>query len=164
MRILTSLCLALLLAASQATAAAETKPGDDAALRGVETGKVVFDINMGEPGKLALYLGVIRETIADLRRQDVEPDVILAFRGPSVKLISEDREQAELTDFEHLDRVAEQLADLQRAGARMEACSVAMRLSKVDSASLLDGIEPVGNTFVSLTGYHAQGYASIPIQ
>jgi hypothetical protein len=33
----------------------------------------------------------------------------------------------------------------------------------VDNTTLLDGIEPVGNTFVSLTGYQAQGYANIPI-
>jgi len=45
----------------------------------------------------------------------------------------------------------------------MESCSVATRLFKVDNASLLDGIKPVGNTFVSLTGYQAQGYANIPI-
>jgi len=164
MKIFTSLLITLLLAVSQAAAAAETKPGDNAALRGVEKGKVVFDINMGVPAKLNVYLGVIRETISDLRRQDVEPDVILAFRGPSVKLISEDREQLELTDYEQLDHIAERLADLQQAGARMEACSVAMRLTNIDPATLLDGIEPVGNTFVSLTGYHAQGYASIPIQ
>lgn len=32
-----------------------------------------------------------------------------------------------------------------------------------DNRSLLNGIKPVGNTFVSLTGYQAQGYANIPI-
>jgi intracellular sulfur oxidation DsrE/DsrF family protein len=45
----------------------------------------------------------------------------------------------------------------------MEACSVATRLFGVDNGTLLDGIKPVGNTFVSLTGYQAQGYANIPI-
>jgi len=89
--------------------------------------------------------------------------VILAFRGLSVRLISKDREAMDLTDFEYLDRVAAQLDDLRSQGVRMEACSVATRLFKVDNATLLDGIKPVGNTFVSLTGYQAQGYANIPI-
>ena len=150
------------LIAVQAVVAAP-KPDDADALHNVEQGKVLFDINMTDAKKMTLYLSVIRETVDDLRRQGVEPDVILAFRGLSVRLISKDREQMELTDFEHLDRIAEQLADLREQGVRMEACSVATRLFKVDNGSLLDGIKPVGNTFVSLTGYQAQGYANIPI-
>jgi len=142
---------------------AAEKPDDADALKGVKEGKVLFDVNVAEPKKMTLYLAVIRETVDDLRRQGVEPDVILAFRGLAVKLIDKDRESMELTDFEHLDKIAEQLADLQKEGVRMEACSVATRLFGVKNSELLDGIKPVGNTFVSLTGYHAQGYASIPI-
>ncbi len=153
--------LAVLLATQ--TLVAAPKPDDADALRGVTTGKVLFDINMADPKKMTLYLAVIRETVDDLKRQGVEPDVILAFRGLSVRLISKDREAMDLTDFEYLDRVAAQLDDLRSQGVRMEACSVATRLFKVDNATLLDGIKPVGNTFVSLTGYQAQGYANIPI-
>jgi len=152
----------LLLIASHALFA-QSKPDDADALRGVTTGKVIFDVNMADPKKMTLYLTVIRETVDDLKRQNVEPDVILAFRGLSVRLISKEREAMELEDFEHLDRIAEQLADLQSQGVRMEACSVATRLFQVDNGTLLDGIKPVGNTFVSLTGYQAQGYANIPI-
>lgn len=155
------LLLAALLVAQGAFAA--PKPDDADALRGVETGKVLFDVNMTDAKKMTLYLAVIRETVDDLKRQGVEPDVILAFRGLSVRLISKDRENMELTDFDHLDSIAEQLADLRQQGVRMEACSVATRLFKVDNGTLLDGIKPVGNTFVSLTGYQAQGYANIPI-
>lgn len=138
-------------------------PDDSAALAGVETGKVIFDINMAEPKKLTLYLMVIRETVDDLKRQGVKPDVILAFRGLSVRLISKDREGVELEDYLHYDKIAEQLKDLQEQGVRMESCSVATRLFGIDNNNLLDGIKPVGNTFVSLTGYQAQGYANIPI-
>jgi intracellular sulfur oxidation DsrE/DsrF family protein len=142
---------------------ASEKPDDSAALAGVERGKVVFDVNVKEPQKLNLYLPVIRETIGDLRRQGVEPDVILAFRGLSVRLISSNREAMELTEFDELDTIAAQLTELQKEGVRIEACSVATRLFGIDNGTLLEGIKPVGNTFVSLTGYHAQGYASIPI-
>ena len=78
-------------------------------------------------------------------------------------LISTDRAQMSLEDFEHLDTIANQLMDLREQGVRMEACSVATRLFGIDNATLLEGIKPVGNTFVSLTGYQAQGYANIPI-
>jgi intracellular sulfur oxidation DsrE/DsrF family protein len=151
------------LAVAGAPALAAEKPNDADALKGVSEGKVLFDVNMADPKKMTLYLAVIRETVEDLRRQGVKPDVILAFRGLSVNLINKDREAMDLTDFEHLDKIAAQLADLQRQGVRMEACSVATRLFGVDNKNLLEGIKPVGNTFVSLTGYQAQGYANIPI-
>lgn len=138
-------------------------PDDRDALKGVEKGKVIFDINMVEAKKMTLYLMVIDQTVEDLKRQGVKPDVVLAFRGKAVRLISEDREQMELIDFEHLDKIAAQLATLQKKGVRIEACSVATRLFKIDNDTLLKGIKPVGNTFVSLTGYQAQGYANIPI-
>ncbi len=155
------LLLSLLLLSGAASAA--EKPDDRDALAGVTQGKVVFDININEAKKLNLYLPVIRETVDDLRRQGVAPDVILAFRGKSVRLISSNRDEMELTEFDELDKIGPQLAELRAMGARIEACSVATRLFGVDNATLLDGIKPVGNTFVSLTGYHAQGYAAIPL-
>lgn len=162
-RTLIALCLAFAVGSPAHAAEAPAKPNDAHALQGVETGRVVFDINMGDPKKLALYLSVIRETYDDLVRQGVAPDFIFAFRGHSVALVSQDRERFELTQFDDLDQVASQLAEMQKLGVRMEACSVATRLFNVDNGTLLDGITPVGNTFVSLIGYQAQGYGTIPI-
>lgn len=163
MSILKPYFTALLLLVAATPAFAAEKPNDADALQGVTTGKVVFDVNMADAKKMTLYLSVIRETVDDLRRQNVTPDVILAFRGKSVLLVSKDRENIELDQFPAYDRIAEQLADLRGEGVRMEACSVATRLFGVKNSTLLDGIKPVGNTFVSLTGYQAQGYANIPI-
>lgn len=162
MKIMSKLVMTILLMATM-MAQASPKPDDSDALKGVEKGKVVFDINMVSAKKMTLYLMVIDETVDDLVRQGVEPDVVLAFRGLSVKLISKNRDSMELTDFDYLDKIASQIAGLQKKGVRVEACSVATRLFKVDNNGLLDGIKPVGNTFVSLTGYQAQGYANIPI-
>ena len=162
MKMIKSIMAVMLLMVSQGIFAADA-PDDSDALEGVKTGKVIFDINIAEPKKMPLYLMVIRQTVDDLKRQGVEPDVILAFRGLSVRFISKDREQVELEDHVHLDKIVKQLADLRAQGVRMEACSVATRLFGIDNKTLLEGIKPVGNTFVSLTGYQAQGYANIPI-
>ena len=140
------------------------KPADRAALEGVTAGKIVWDINMGDPRKLSLYLRVIQETYDDLVRQGVAPDMIFAFRGRSVLLISTEREETPLEQHVYLDEVAELLADLsKRPGVKMEACSVACRLFGVKAEKLLPGIQTVGNTFVSLIGYQAKGYGTIPI-
>ncbi len=144
--------------------AAETKPDDSRALAGVETGKVAWDINMGNPQKLSLYLKVMDETYEDLKRQGVEPEMVFTFRGPSLPLISSDHTDVPLDQEEHYDAIAKQIKALQaKPNVHMEACSVAARLLEVDPGTLLPGIDFVGNTFVSQIGYQSKGYASIPI-
>ncbi|WP_026340687.1 DsrE family protein [Thioalkalivibrio sp. ALJT] len=155
--------ISLFLALSFASLAAYAEPTDARALEGVDQGRVVFDLNNNDPELLALYLTVIRETHEDLTAQGVEPDMILAFRGRAVTMVSTDRERFELTEFDHLDAIEEHVAALKEKGVHMESCAVATRLFGVDHGELLPGIEPVRNTFVSLTGYQAQGYAVIPI-
>ncbi|MDM8560411.1 DsrE family protein [Candidatus Parabeggiatoa sp. HSG14] len=142
------------------------KLDDRDALQGVKKGKVLFDINIADkPNKLALYLTVIQQTHSDLVRQNVEPDIVLAFRGMAVKLINTQRSDKMALEYEaSLEDVASLIEDLQKKrGIKMEACGIAMRLFKMKKETLLPGIKAVGNTFVSIIGYHAQGYATIPI-
>jgi intracellular sulfur oxidation DsrE/DsrF family protein len=140
------------------------KPADTEALAGVSSGKIAWDINMASAEKLLLYLKVMDETYEDLKRQGVEPDMVLTFRGPSVRLITTDRADVPLDDEPHLDGIAEQLkAMLAKPSVRAEACSVATRLTGVDPETLLPDIEHVGNTLVSQIGYQAKGYAIIQI-
>jgi intracellular sulfur oxidation DsrE/DsrF family protein len=150
-----------------ATAAepALNSPLNDAdALQGVTVGKVVFDINMANPQTLPLYLKVIAQTHADLERQQVKPDLVLAFRGKAVQLVSTNHEALPMDQHPSLEEIATLIAELRKKpGIRMEVCGLATRLFGVDNTTILPGIKPVGNTFVSLTGYHAQGYAAIPI-
>lgn len=141
-------------------------PNDSDALEGVEIGKAVFDINIAgdNPQKLALYLSVIQETVTGLVEQNVKPDILLAFRGSAVQLITtQHAEDIALDVEEQLEQVAKQLETLANTGVRMEACSVATRLFGVSNDTLLPNIKPVANTFVSLIGYQAKGYAIIPI-
>ena len=138
---------------------------DENALNGVKIGKVLFDINIADnPNKLKLYLNVIRKTQIDLVRQNVKPDIVLAFRGKSVLLVSTKRNDDLDLDLEaDLDDVANIIKELQKLGIKMEACGIAMELFKMQPSHLISGIKAVGNTFISITGYHAQGYALIPI-
>lgn len=159
-----SLVTAVLALAFLPALALADKPGDAHALEGVTTGKIAWDINMADAKKMRLYLQVIDETYGDLERQGVAPDMILTFRGPSVRLITTDRSQVPAEQKAHYEAVAEQLEALMaKPEVRVEACSVATRLTGVDAAELLPGIEHVGNTFVSQIGYQAKGYAIIPI-
>jgi intracellular sulfur oxidation DsrE/DsrF family protein len=137
---------------------------DDAdALQGVTAGKAVFDVTIGDPAKLALYLSIIEETHEGLVKQGVKPDLVVAFRGPAILLVSKNRGKVPKNQQAKYDEVALLIKDLKDLGVKLEACSVAARMRKVSTASIYPEIKVVGNTFISLTGYQSRGYAYIPI-
>lgn len=147
-----------------ATSAIAEKPSDADALRDINEGKVVWDVTVGSPSKLLLMLKVIEETYDDLARQNVKPDMVFAFHGPVVKLISTQPLDLPLDEEEAHEEVLVQLQKLsQKPGIKMESCSIATRLLDVDNATIIPLVKPVGNTFVSLIGYQKKGYALIPI-
>ena len=107
---------------------------------------------------------VVEETHADLLRQGVAPDMVFAFRGPSVKLISSQSFDMTSEEQKAREEVINWIKKFtQKSNINMEACSVATRLLGVDNETIISEISPVGNTFVSLIGYQNKGYALIPL-
>jgi intracellular sulfur oxidation DsrE/DsrF family protein len=155
--------LILILIISSSLVYAE-KPLDADALQDISEGKVVWDVTIGNPIKLLLMLNVIEETYEDLLRQGVEPDMVFAFHGPVMKLITTEAPDLALDEEEAHEKILELLTSLsKKPGIKMESCSIAARLLNVDNDTIITEIKPVGNTFVSLIGYQKQGYALIPI-
>ncbi|TKB48175.1 hypothetical protein FCL40_13680 [Ferrimonas sediminicola] len=150
--------LSLILSLNLAPAQASERPLDSQALAGVTQGKALFDINLGELEKLPLYLQVIEMTYDGLVAQGVTPEFVIAFRGAAVQFI--DNSDATVPARQ---QIAAQIKQLHTKGIRLEACSIATELFGVDNGQLLPGITPVGNTFISLIGYQAQGYATVVI-
>jgi intracellular sulfur oxidation DsrE/DsrF family protein len=154
----------LLLLASSLVLSEELNDAD--ALKDLKVGKVVWDINVDNPTKLLLYLKVIQQTYDSLVKQHVTPDMVFAFRGEAVKLITVEHNHDHTALEQHNEKMdtVMLLMELQKQpGVKMEVCGVAMALFDIKKESILSGIKPVGNTFISLIGYHAQGYTAIPI-
>lgn len=149
----------VLLVPLSATAQGLT-PDVHRALSGLTTGKVVFDVNISSPDKMLLYLSVVQKTIATIRAQGVTPDVILAFRGGAVSVMSKD---SELNDEQEEKQLIDRVDQLVKAGAYLETCNIAAEIYTVDKKDIFPGIVLVGNTFASLTGYQNKGYALIPL-
>jgi intracellular sulfur oxidation DsrE/DsrF family protein len=115
---------------------------------------VIWDINATDAAKR--QMGVIARTYDDLLAAGAMPHIVFGLRGLAVTFIAQSHE-----DFGAL---AEPLrALLARDNVCMEVCGIAAANNGVDIAAVLDGIEPVNNTFVSLIGWQQQGYSLIPI-
>ncbi|OQY22502.1 MAG: hypothetical protein B6I37_07120 [Desulfobacteraceae bacterium 4572_35.2] len=140
--------------------ASNAAPDDHRALAGLTTGKVVFDVNISSPSTMLLYLNVVQKTIASLKAQGVTPDVILAFRGGAVSVMSKN---SELNNEEEENQLIQRVQELKKAGAYLETCNVAAEIYAIDKEDIFPGLVLVGNTFASLTGYQNKGYAMIPL-
>jgi len=136
---------------------------DRHALDGVKTGKALFDIAAGNPNAIVTAIDVIGETIDGLKRQGVEPVIVVAFRGPAVRFLISDSDHIPPEHAAAAMELSARIEQLALRGVRIEACGITARRMKIDSAKLIKGVQPVANTFNSLIGYQAKGYALISI-
>jgi intracellular sulfur oxidation DsrE/DsrF family protein len=129
-------------------------PKDREALKGLKTGKVIFDVRVPDKEKLTFHLELIKETFEGMREQGVQPLMIVTFRGPGVKFLARD---------EAADWNGSLITELKAMGVRFEVCAVAARIFKVDTGALIPDVVLVGNVLTSLIGYQNKGYALIPM-
>ena len=147
------LVAALLLLFSNALRAAES-PNDSDALQGLTRAKVIFDVRVPDIEKLIFNLALINETFDGMAAQGVKPTMVVAFRGPGVRLLTDPNMDADARDL---------FKSLKARGVRFEVCAVAMRTFKVDPSNLMAEVKLVANVFNSLIGYQTKGYALVAI-
>ena len=132
------------------------------ALKRVESAKVIFDVRIANPQSAALYLKLMHQTFQQLVAEKKKPVCVVSFMGPSVKLISKNRQGFASGDQKSLDQIAETISGMAKEGIRVEVCMFAANLLKVDPASILPEIKKVENGWISLIGYQARGYSLVP--
>ncbi len=159
-----TILLATLLLMPAGLQAAAPVIDDRAALASLKTGKGVFLVDIGDARKLNFYLKIIQGSYQSMQRQGVTPAFVLVYIGPSVKYLSTvpsaEVEQVAGDVLLDIEANVEALAAL---GVRQEVCAVATQVFGVDNDSLVSGLTPVGDGFISLIGYQAQGYHLVPV-
>jgi len=154
----------LISALFTATFAIAEQPNDAAALKGIDTGKVVWDVTLGKPSHLLLMMQVIDETYEDLVKQGVTPDMVFTYHDTALYLLSSQPIKLDEKEMEARDKLLTLIKAIsKKPGVTMESCSVASRILGIDNSTIIPEVTPVGNTFVSLIGYQQKGYSLIPI-
>ncbi len=156
---LLNLFVAILLLCSVSTASGEEYEG----ITSVKSAKIVFDERESNPKAAALHLKVVHQTYKDLAAMKKEPAIVIVFIGPSVKLISKNREGFSPEDQKSLDEIANTVSSMSKDGIKSEICLIAAKYYNVDPASVLPEIKRVGNGWISMTVYQARGYSLVPV-
>jgi intracellular sulfur oxidation DsrE/DsrF family protein len=130
------------------------QPDDRVALKGMKQAKAIFDVRLADLDKLLFNLALIKETHEGISNQKVKPQLMVTLRGPAVRLFTRDQAPEELKEL---------LNDLKQKGIRLEICSVATRVFKVDNRQLLPDVTLVGNVLTSQIAMQNKGYALITL-
>jgi intracellular sulfur oxidation DsrE/DsrF family protein len=156
---LLNLFVAILLLGSVSMASGEEYEG----ISDVKTAKIVFDERESNPKATALHLKVAYQAFKDLAAMKKNPAAVIVFSGPSVKLVSRNKEGFSPEDQKYLDEIAGTISSMSKDGIKSEICLIAVKYFEVDPASVLPEIKRVGNGWISLTAYQAQGYSLVPV-
>lgn len=142
------------------------KAGEYRALENVEQLRVVFDVSLSSPQGANNVFWAVRnlyqeKNVTALPKQ-AKPVVV--FRGPAVKLVSEDLTRWTEKDRELVRSFHETIETMRDEGVVFEICQYAMRKAGVNPDTVLKAVDQVGNGFVSIAGYQMQGYGVITLQ
>jgi intracellular sulfur oxidation DsrE/DsrF family protein len=154
-----NLFIAFMLLGSVPTVSAEETEG----IMNIKSVKMVFDERESNPHAAALHLKLVHQTYKDLAAMKKEPAIVVVFMGPSVKLVSKNREGFSQEDYKYLDEIANTVTAMSKDGIKSEICLAAVKYFKVDPASVLPEIKRVGNGWISSTVHQAQGYSLVPV-
>ena len=148
-----------------AMAAIPAMSGEYAALEGVKSVKTVFDVSQGSPQTANIVFWAVNNVNDDksVRALSEPPQVAVVFHGPAVKMISTDRNGFKESDNEALDKFANMIQQMKKDGVKFEVCDYALKVMGVDPKTVLPEVDHVGNGFISIAGYQAQGYSVITI-
>lgn len=155
----------LLFSVCMLFAAAGDVSGDEyMALKGLKSAKAVFDFRIGDPNSAAAHLKLIHQTYKDekIRAITDKPDFVIVYIGHSAKVVSKNREGYSPEEQKTLDQIAGLISEMSKDGIRMEICLFAAQSLGVDAASILPEVKHVGNGWISVIGFQANGYSLVP--
>jgi intracellular sulfur oxidation DsrE/DsrF family protein len=137
----------------------------DNALKDVKGIKVVFNVSPGNPAFANIVFWAVRNVYQDeaVSTLPEKPQVAVVFHGPVVKLLSSDRSGFDEKAAAEIDKFQATLQQMKKEGVRLEVCLYAAKVLGVDPATIMPEIDQVGNGFISVAGYQAQGYTVVTI-
>ena len=155
--------LTLFMAISLVCAVSTVSGEEYKSMKGIKSAKVVFDERESNPKNTAFHLTGVYQTYKEFAAMKKNPLFVVVFIGPSVKLISKNREGFSPEDLKSLDEIANTISVMAKDGINFEMCLVAAKFFNVDPASVLPEIKRVGNGWIPIIGYQAQGYSLVPV-
>lgn len=154
--------LLLLLFATCSVFAAAVQAAESVSANAGEA-RVYFDVSLDEPEQLAVRLGLIEKTRADLIAAGLTPRIVVGIRGKASNFFTRDEDYVLESDLAVKKNIHAQVVRFKAAGLRLEQCGLAADMQGIATTDFLPQLEVVGNGYVAMITYQGQGYAYVPM-
>lgn len=136
---------------------------NDKALKGLTKSSTYFDVTIGEPKPLLIRLQLIEKTFDQLVEAGVTPTFVIGIRGKASNFFTKGTNYVLDIDLPEKEQIAALVKKLKTLRISIEQCYIAAGFQDIDVADFLPEVQLVANGYVSMIGYHSQGYGFIPM-
>lgn len=145
------------------TAVAASNQDNGKALSGLQAAKVYFDVSLKDDNLLAFRMELLDKTITQMEDAGLEVSTVVGFRGGASRFITRDEHYVLEEEISNKKKIQQWVKQLSERGIVIEQCSIAADINDIPHEDFMEEVTVVGNGYISLVGYQAQGYSVVPM-
>ncbi len=134
-----------------------------AALEGLKTPKVYFDVSLKDDNLLVFRMELLDKTIKQMADAGLEVIGIMGFRGGASRFITRDDHYVLEEEINNKKKIQEWVREFSNSGLVVEQCAIAAEILDIPQEDFIPEVKVVANGYISLIGYQAQGYSVVPM-
>lgn len=160
------LCVMIVLAVlvtCSVSFSSQTSFDNNRSLNGITKAFVYFDISLKDDKLLVFRMGLLDKTIRMMQEEGLEVTTVIGFRGGASRFITKDDHYVLEEEVENKTKIQDWIKRFSSQGITIEQCAIAAEMNDIKVDDFLSEVNIVGNGYISLVGYQAQGYSVVPM-
>jgi intracellular sulfur oxidation DsrE/DsrF family protein len=145
------------------SAAAASNQDNGSALKGLKTARVYFDVSLKDDNLLVFRMELLDKTIKQMEDAGLEVSSVVGFRGGASRFITKDDHYVLEEEISNKKKIQEWVKQFSERGIVIEQCSIAADINDIPHNDFMEEVTVVGNGYISLVGYQAQGFSVVPM-
>src|SRR5210317_1587595 len=141
----------------------QTSLDNNLSLNGVTKAYVYFDISLKEDELLVFRMNLLDRTIREMNEAGLEVTTVIGFRGGASRFITKDDHYVLEEEVENKKKIQDWIKRFSSQGITVEQGAIAAEINDIPVDDFLSEVKLVGNGYISLIGYQAQGYSVVPM-
>ena len=141
----------------------QTSFDNNRSLNGITKAFVYFDISLKDDKLLVFRMGLLDKTIRMMQEEGLEVTTVIGFRGGASRFITKDDHYVLEEEVENKTKIQDWIKRFSSQGITIEQCAIAAEMNDIKVDDFLSEVNIVGNGYISLVGYQAQGYSVVPM-
>jgi intracellular sulfur oxidation DsrE/DsrF family protein len=133
------------------------------ALQGLKSAKVYFDVSLKDDNLLVFRMELLDKTIKQMEDAGLDVSGVVGFRGGASRFITKEDHYVLEEQIINKKKIQKWVRDFSKRGIVVEQCAIAADIHDIPREDFMPEVKIVGNGYVSLVGYQAQGYSVVPM-